>query len=245
MATRCAAASPPPWPQPHIASCAATVSWRRRVGAQIENSMYEIKMNVEESCKILCTMPYKKEDLNQFKAKVAPLVVRRQCYFPAHRQDPLSQPKAHHARASSPFASHSPRATAHHQIAEDYRVNWIVDNLPAATRVVEPASGGNPARIITIYERGFPLGFKGVAPATRIDHARDPSRRHAAGPQLERRHAASQSVAPSRPQVALRLVAPSRARRTCTTTTGWCSSITSTPPSTALASSGETAVCRQ
>ena len=47
------------------------------------------------------------------------------------------------------------------QIAEDYRVNWIVDNLPAATRVVEPASGGNPARIITIYERGFPLGFKG------------------------------------------------------------------------------------
>ena len=29
-------------------------------------------MNVEESCKILCTMPYKKEELSQFKSKVAP-----------------------------------------------------------------------------------------------------------------------------------------------------------------------------
>jgi hypothetical protein len=50
------------------------------------------------------------------------------------------------------------------QIVEDYRVNWIVDNLPAATRVVEPAANGSPARIITIYERGFPLGFKGGNP---------------------------------------------------------------------------------
>ena len=46
------------------------------------------------------------------------------------------------------------------QVGEDYRVNWIVDNLPAATRVVEPPSASSPARIITIYERGFPLGFK-------------------------------------------------------------------------------------
>ena len=49
------------------------------------------------------------------------------------------------------------------QISEDYRVNWIVDNLPAATRVVEPGSANAPSRIITIYERGFPLGFKGSA----------------------------------------------------------------------------------
>lgn len=49
------------------------------------------------------------------------------------------------------------------QIFEDYRVNWIVDNLPAATRIVEPATGSTPSRIITIYERGFPLGFKGSA----------------------------------------------------------------------------------
>lgn len=49
------------------------------------------------------------------------------------------------------------------KINEDYRVNWIVDNLPAATRVVEPATAESPSRIITIYERGFPLGFKGLA----------------------------------------------------------------------------------
>jgi len=48
------------------------------------------------------------------------------------------------------------------KIGEDYRVNWIVDNLPAATRVVEPALGSSPSRIITIYERGFPLGFRGA-----------------------------------------------------------------------------------
>ena len=48
------------------------------------------------------------------------------------------------------------------RIDEDYRVtDMIVDNLPAATRVVEPATSTSPARVITIYERGFPLGFKG------------------------------------------------------------------------------------
>uniref|UniRef100_A0A7S4BFB6 Transmembrane 9 superfamily member n=1 Tax=Chrysotila carterae TaxID=13221 RepID=A0A7S4BFB6_CHRCT len=49
------------------------------------------------------------------------------------------------------------------KVSEDYRVNWIVDNLPAATRIVEPATTNAPARIISIYERGFPLGFKGSA----------------------------------------------------------------------------------
>ena len=48
------------------------------------------------------------------------------------------------------------------RIDEDYRVtDMIVDNLPAATRVVEPATPTTPSRVITIYERGFPLGFKG------------------------------------------------------------------------------------
>eukprot|EP00966_Prymnesium_polylepis_P239529 5539531-Prymnesium_polylepis.1 len=41
----------------------------RGASAQIENSLYEIKMNVEESCKILCTMPYKKDDLKEFESK--------------------------------------------------------------------------------------------------------------------------------------------------------------------------------
>ena len=50
------------------------------------------------------------------------------------------------------------------RIEEDYRVtDMIVDNLPAATRVVEPATPTTPSRVITIYERGFPLGFRGAA----------------------------------------------------------------------------------
>jgi len=50
------------------------------------------------------------------------------------------------------------------RIDEDYRVSdMIVDNLPAATRVVEPATPTSASRVITIYERGFPLGFKGAS----------------------------------------------------------------------------------
>ena len=50
------------------------------------------------------------------------------------------------------------------RIDEDYRVtDMIVDNLPAATRVVEPATQSTPQRVITIFERGFPLGFRGSA----------------------------------------------------------------------------------
>jgi len=50
------------------------------------------------------------------------------------------------------------------RIEEDYRVtDMIVDNLPAATRVVEPATATQRERVITIYERGFPLGFTGGA----------------------------------------------------------------------------------
>lgn len=46
------------------------------------------------------------------------------------------------------------------RIEEDYRVtDMIVDNLPAATRVVEPATTTQRERVITIYERGFPIGY--------------------------------------------------------------------------------------
>lgn len=37
---------------------------------QIENSLYEIKMNVEEYCKVLCTKQYSGNDLKEFKSKV-------------------------------------------------------------------------------------------------------------------------------------------------------------------------------
>ena len=86
-------------------------------GDKIVNSDYDIKMNTEESCKVLCKKNYEPNQLAAFSAKVD----------------------------------------------DDYRVNWIVDNLPAATRVVEPGGDSGPTKIISIYERGFPLGFKGSA----------------------------------------------------------------------------------
>eukprot|EP00742_Colponemidia_sp_Colp-10_P000929 GILJ01001007.1.p1 GENE.GILJ01001007.1~~GILJ01001007.1.p1 ORF type:complete len:642 (+),score=115.94 GILJ01001007.1:20-1945(+) len=42
-------------------------------------------------------------------------------------------------------------------IDDEYRVNWLLDYLPAATRVHDEA---HPNNIITYYERGFLVGFK-------------------------------------------------------------------------------------
>jgi len=82
-------------------------------GDRIENSLYQLFMNVEESCKILCRQKYNEEQMEEFAEKVQ----------------------------------------------DEYRVHWIVDNLPAATRVVRDVSDGN---VLTYsYERGYPLGFVG------------------------------------------------------------------------------------
>ena len=55
------------------------------------------------------------------------------------------------------------------KIEEDYRINWIVDNLPAATKyfmevpVTETSSAEDPTLngFEIHYEKGFPLGFVG------------------------------------------------------------------------------------
>jgi len=39
-------------------------------------------------------------------------------------------------------------------------VHWVMDNLPSATKYVDET---NPNKPITIYDLGFPLGFKGTA----------------------------------------------------------------------------------
>ena len=58
-------------------------------GDKIMNSNYELKMGVEESCKVLC-----RKELTSAEAKE--------------------------------FAT---------RIEEDYRVHWVMDNLPSATKV--------------------------------------------------------------------------------------------------------------
>jgi hypothetical protein len=45
-------------------------------------------------------------------------------------------------------------------VEEDYRVHWVMDNLPSATKYVDET---NPAKPVTIYDLGFPLGFRGSA----------------------------------------------------------------------------------
>lgn len=48
------------------------------------------------------------------------------------------------------------------RINEEYRVNWIVDNLPAATKFLyqtEQTADGKPPTVYVHYEKGFPLGF--------------------------------------------------------------------------------------
>jgi transmembrane 9 superfamily protein 2/4 len=78
-------------------------------GDAIENSPYEIKMKVNETCKVLC-----KKKLG----KVAKNIFRR-------------------------------------RIDRDYTVNWIVDNLPGATRYIRQ----DGERAEYIYMNGFPVGL--------------------------------------------------------------------------------------
>ena len=44
------------------------------------------------------------------------------------------------------------------RIKEDYRVHLIMDNLPAATKMIREMPDGKQ---ITMYDRGYPLGFIG------------------------------------------------------------------------------------
>merc|ERR1719331_2293799 len=44
------------------------------------------------------------------------------------------------------------------RIKEDYRVHLIMDNLPAATKMIREMPDG---KMITMYDRGYPLGFIG------------------------------------------------------------------------------------
>ena len=46
------------------------------------------------------------------------------------------------------------------RIKEDYRAHLIMDNLPAATKMIREMPDG---KTITMYDRGYPLGFVGSA----------------------------------------------------------------------------------
>lgn len=46
------------------------------------------------------------------------------------------------------------------RVSEEYRVHWIVDNLPAATKFVDDTDPADPK---TVYDVGFPMGFHGAA----------------------------------------------------------------------------------
>lgn len=81
-------------------------------GDRIMNSLYELKMGVEETCKILCRKELTATEVGEFSTRVE----------------------------------------------QDYRVHWVMDNLPSATKYVDET---NPAKPLTIYDLGFPLGFRG------------------------------------------------------------------------------------
>lgn len=78
-------------------------------GDGIENSAYEIKMKVNETCKVLCQKKISKLAKNTFRRR----------------------------------------------IDRDYNVNWITDNLPAATKYLR--SDGEHQE--EIYMNGFPVGL--------------------------------------------------------------------------------------
>jgi len=81
-------------------------------GDRIMNSNYDVRMGVEENCKILCRKELTKPEVSEFALR----------------------------------------------IEQDYRIHWVTDNLPSATKYVDET---NPQKPVTIYDLGFPLGFRG------------------------------------------------------------------------------------
>merc|ERR1712232_416956 len=79
-------------------------------GDLIENSPYEMRMKVNETCKLLCKQTLTPEIKDKFKS----------------------------------------------MIHDEYLVNWIVDNLPAATRYVRRDLG----QADFTYMSGFPVGIE-------------------------------------------------------------------------------------
>mmetsp|Transcript_26896 Transcript_26896/g.43019 ORF Transcript_26896/g.43019 Transcript_26896/m.43019 type:complete len:623 (+) Transcript_26896:44-1912(+) len=79
-------------------------------GDAIENSPYELKMMINESCKVLC---------KQTLSRVTKHLLRR-------------------------------------RIGRDYTVNWIVDNLPGATKYVRQDEDSQSTE--TVFMNGFPVG---------------------------------------------------------------------------------------
>lgn len=91
-----------PFCQPEVMETVAENLGEVLRGDKIMNSNYELRMGVEETCKILC-----KKELTAADAKLFAL-----------------------------------------RVEEDYRVHWVMDNLPSATKYVDET---NPAKPVTIY----------------------------------------------------------------------------------------------
>lgn len=147
--------------------------WQVLRGDRIENSLYKLFMNVEESCKILCRQEYTEDQMKEFAEKVVvptephvSFTVQLNHYVHTCAVSPIGSHGCLHAAQPSLFYIHSsPHEhgawTDHHsgQVHDEYRVHWLVDNLPAATRVVRDVSDSNA--LTYSYERGYPLGFVG------------------------------------------------------------------------------------
>merc|ERR1719171_1683644 len=89
-------------------------------GDSIENSLYDIRMNVNNTCAFLCSIKMSEDDKTRFK----------------------------------------------HMIDDEYQVNWLVDNLPAATRYHSAGEEG------FTYMNGFPIGLKQAGKYFVHNHAR-------------------------------------------------------------------------
>eukprot|EP00457_Paulinella_chromatophora_P002277 gb/GEZN01002281.1/.p1 GENE.gb/GEZN01002281.1/~~gb/GEZN01002281.1/.p1 ORF type:complete len:671 (-),score=124.17 gb/GEZN01002281.1/:454-2466(-) len=47
------------------------------------------------------------------------------------------------------------------RIEEDYRINWLLDNMPAATKFFTESTVDGKTEYVAHYEKGFPMGFMG------------------------------------------------------------------------------------
>lgn len=123
-----------PFCHPRIKGVSENIG-ERLAGDRIENSLYKLSVLRDHPCKIVCRKKVTKSGARQFAQAKSGAETRFYDGSPARDEDLI-------------------RCTSQ-AIEDDYRVHWIVDNLPASTLLTNKLDPQRPYHV-----RGFPVGFK-------------------------------------------------------------------------------------
>lgn len=117
----------------------------RLSGDRLENSLYKVDMKIPQACEIVC-----RKVITKFQAKT---------FVEAIDNEVLDQRKSYIFYSLSFFFLFQHSNTflifSIFSCFKQYRVHWLLDNLPSSTVVVNELAPDEP-----YFTRGFPVGFK-------------------------------------------------------------------------------------